>query len=211
MANDSTKPTQDDIRQLAAIGRGERPMVYVADSARWREAGWIDELHRLTEAGRAVAATDSAAQPLSPEEIEAVRARERAATAEYKAPTFGYNNGGCPTMFLPIPGHNGGKDVEMMEGDALFVFHSRADVRRLLATLDARDAEIAQLHRCRHERDVLATEIVEAATKAGGVDPSIPLTGPQVVLLVRDMGAEIARLRACNRPGAVTATGGPHA
>ncbi len=48
---------------------------------------------------------------------------------------FGYNNGGCPTAELSIPGHNGGATVEMMECDAAFITKARSREHRLAAAL----------------------------------------------------------------------------
>lgn len=39
---------------------------------------------------------------------------------------YGYNNGGCPTAFFKIPGHNGGAEVEMLAEDAAFIVEVRS-------------------------------------------------------------------------------------
>lgn len=55
--------------------------------------------------------------------------------------------------------------------------------------IDDKDKRIAELT---HQRDVIAREIAEAAVRLGIVVDGVPLTGPQVILLVRDV-AEAAR------------------
>lgn len=46
------------------------------------------------------------------------------------------------------------------------------------------------------ERDKLARAIAEAASTAGLIDGSMPLDGPQLLMLCNDLATEITRLRA---------------
>ncbi len=55
-----------------------------------------------------------------------------------------------------------------------------------------KDARIAELT---HQRTVLAEEIVKAAVATSLIDGAQPLTGPQVIMLMRDMAAELLRQR----------------
>ncbi len=89
-------------------------------------------------------------EPLSLEGLAAIRYRVPL-RAVHHGPTrgpwrceAGYNNAGCPTSFFYVPGHNDGATVELLEADAEFIVASRVDVPRLLATVEARDVELAK-------------------------------------------------------------------
>ncbi len=58
-------------------------------------------------------------------------------------------------------------------------------------TID-KDTRIVELT---HQRNMLAEEIGKAAVAAGLIDGTQPLTGAQVIRLVRDMAAELLRQR----------------
>ena len=94
--------------------------------------------------------------------------RVAVATAEPWEDAGGYNGGGCPTMFLKIPGHNQGKTVEMLAEDVEFIIHARGAARVLAqAVLDLSAREEALLEII-HGRTTMPTEAEMVAHKAAG-------------------------------------------
>lgn len=49
---------------------------------------------------------------------------------------YGYNNGGCPTAFFDIPGHNLGANVEMLVSDAVLIVELRNLLPALISYLE---------------------------------------------------------------------------
>lgn len=58
----------------------------------------------------------------------------------------GWNNGGCPTSYLQIPGHNQKAEVEMLEGDPEFIVGARPMMPRLIADLRKVRRQLRDLH-----------------------------------------------------------------
>jgi hypothetical protein len=58
-------------------------------------------------------------------DVPRLRALCGAATEGPWADEYGYNNGGCPTHFLYVPGHSQGAKVEMMAQDSAFIIAAR--------------------------------------------------------------------------------------
>lgn len=96
-------------------------------------------------------------EPMSPEELRACRERAEAATPgdlsvaredeEHGAITYAVVRGGLTLAFVPED-TRGKWEKSSAKADAAFWASARADVLRLLATIAARDAEIANLRAC---------------------------------------------------------------
>lgn len=86
------------------------------------------------------------AEPLTPEEIAAIRARDAARTPGRWTFGGGQLDGG-PSGYIYANGVWIGRmfPKDGLVSDASFVIGSSEDIPRLLATLDAKDAEIARL------------------------------------------------------------------
>ncbi len=50
--------------------------------------------------------------------------------------TGGYNNGGCPSVFLKIPGREDGKEMELREAEGVAIASAPQDIQTLLMEID---------------------------------------------------------------------------
>lgn len=81
--------------------------------------------------------------------------------------------------------HDRAQAISWMHGETRISGHDLTE-EQCAAIYDKHraDTRIAELT---HQRDTLAREIAEAAQRLGGYNGEVPLTGPQVMLLLKDM------------------------
>jgi hypothetical protein len=92
------------------------------------------------------------------------------------------------------------KTIVIYEADAEVTLIAEASRREDAAFIQAAQpsrviALVAELRRMREERDIFAREISETSQRLGGYNGEVPLTGPQILLLLRDMEKEVINLR----------------
>lgn len=82
------------------------------------------------------------------------------------------------------------------EANCIFVAHAREDVPALHGAVEELAAEVRRLRkretRLTHERNALGQAILEAALKAG-IYSGVPVTGPELILLVQEMAEALAK------------------
>ena len=76
------------------------------------------------------------------------------------------------------------KEIERIKGQRLANNICNANVDYLLSAIAALREQLAEVT---SERDALAQGIADAAIKVGIIDGSIPLTGPQLLMLCKDL------------------------